>query len=199
MAESESSEKKPEPSKGEAQNESADQKPSPPEPSDVVGAPPMMGDPDAPPPAQPMRPPVSTPPPPPLPPTGGPTKPPGAPKTPTFPFPAKDPSVKDQPYNTLYNRMGGNNNLSGWLAVLTGILGTGCCCCWFLHGAPFVGGIPAIVLGFLHLQRIRHQRATMAWLGWVGIILGVIAVLGALCGFTTHWNDNLHNQLVSNY
>lgn len=99
----------------------------------------------------------------------------------------------------MYNRMGGNNNLLGWLAVLFGIIGTGCCCCWFLDGAPFIGGIPAVILGFLHLQRIKQSRASMPWLGWLGIALGVIALLGALCNFTTHWNDNLHDQFADSY
>jgi hypothetical protein len=29
--------------------------------------------------------------------------------------------------------------------------------------------------------------------------LGVVALLGALCNLTTHWNDNLHNQFVNDY
>jgi hypothetical protein len=191
----ESNEKKPE---GDSPDEASDQEPPPPEPGDVVGAPRMMGDPGAPPPVQPMTPPVSTPAPPPLPPTGGPTSPPSAPRTPTYP-PDLPPSTKDAAYNTVYNRMGGNNNLLGWLGALFGILGAGCCCCWFLDGAPFAGGIPAIILGFLHLQRIKQQRASMAWLGWLGIVLGVVAMLGALCSFTTHWNGHLHDQLVNSY
>lgn len=99
----------------------------------------------------------------------------------------------------MYDRMGGNNNLLGWLAVLFGIIGTGCCCCWFLDGAPFFGGIPAIVLGILHLQRIKRRKASMKWLGRLGIILGVIALLGALCNFTTHWNDNIHDHFTDSY
>jgi len=99
----------------------------------------------------------------------------------------------------MYGRMGGNNNLLGWLAVLFGIIGTGCCCCWFLDGAPFLGGIPAVILGILHLRRIKQHKASMVWLGWLGIVLGAIALLGALCSFTTHWNDNLHDQFVDNY
>jgi hypothetical protein len=204
VSSSESSEKKPmgDTPQPEPEPPKPPEPPEPPEPppsGDIEGAPPLMGDPHAPPPAQPMRPPVSTPPPPPLPPIGGPTAPPKPPPTPTYPFPASDPSTKDAMYNTVYNRMGGNNNLLGWLAVLLGIIGSGCCCCWSLDGTPFVGGIPAIILGFLHLQRIKQQRASMAWLGWTGIVLGVIAVLGALCSFTTNWNDHLHDQLVNSY
>ncbi|WP_027341715.1 hypothetical protein [Hamadaea tsunoensis] len=97
----------------------------------------------------------------------------------------------------MYERMGGHNNVIGWLSVLFGIIGTGCCCCWFLDGAPFIGGIPALILGIIHLQRVKQNRASMKWLGWLGIALAVIALLGAICSFTTHWNDNLHNDLTN--
>jgi hypothetical protein len=172
---------------------------------DALGSAPMAGDPmgssseptpPMPPPVPPMAPPVSTPAPPPLPPPGGPAMPPLPPSTPTYPPPALPPTGgKD----TMYNRMGGNNNLLGWLALAFGIIGTGCCCCWFLDGAPFIGGIPAIVLGILHLKRVKENRASMKWLGWVGIILGAIALLGAICNFSTHWNDNLHDQFSDSY
>jgi hypothetical protein len=132
---------------------------------------------------------------PPLPPTGGPMKPPGTPRTPTYAPPEQTPPRT----RTMYTRMGGQNNLLGWLAVLFGIIGTGCCCCWFLDGSPFVGGIPAIILGWLHLRRVKRYEATMKWLGWLGIALGVIALLGAICNFGTHWNDDLHNRLVTTY
>ncbi|MEV0268535.1 DUF4190 domain-containing protein [Hamadaea sp. NPDC050747] len=148
------------------------------------------------------------PPPPPLPPTattppnvpqGGYGAPQGgyaAPGQPTYPPPATPPPGDP---NSMMNRMGGPNNILGWLALVFGIIGTGCCCCWFLDGAPFFGGIPAVILGILHLQRVKQHRASMKWLGWVGIVLGVIALLGALCNFTTHWNDDLHDQVVDNY
>ncbi|MCP2326567.1 hypothetical protein HDA40_005074 [Hamadaea flava] len=118
------------------------------------------------------------------------------PGQPTYAPPASPPPGDP---NSMMNRMGGPNNILGWLALIFGIIGTGCCCCWFLDGAPFLGGIPAVVLGILHLQRVKQHRASMKWLGWVGIVLGVIALLGALCNFTTHWNDNLHDQVVDNY
>lgn len=121
--------------------------------------------------------------------------PPGG-QVPTTYAPPSSPPPSDQ--SSMLGRMGGPNNLLGWLALVFGIIGTGCCCCWFLDGAPFFGGIPAIILGFLHLQRVKQRRASMGWLGWVGIVLGVIALLGAICNFTTHWNDDLYDQIDQN-
>jgi len=94
----------------------------------------------------------------------------------------------------IYQRMGGQNNLLGWLSLLFGILATGCCCCWCVDGAPFVGGIPALILGFLHLKRVAEGRANMKWTAWVGIALAIIAIIGALIGFATHWQDDLYDQ-----
>ncbi len=148
------------------------------------------------PPVPPMTPPVAMPPPPPLPPKADhPYGPPAPPSMPTYPPKPPTPRPKD----TMYNRMGGNDNLIGLLAVMFGVLGTVCCCCWCLDAAPILGGIPALALGVLHLQRVNQDKASMRWLGWLGITLGVIALLGALCNFTTHWNDHLHNQFVHNY
>ncbi|MBB5871578.1 hypothetical protein F4553_004957 [Allocatelliglobosispora scoriae] len=94
----------------------------------------------------------------------------------------------------VYQRMGGQSNLLGWLSLVFGIIATGCCCCWCIDGAPFIGGIPALILGFLHLKRVKDGRASMKWTAWVGIILAVIAIIGALVGFATHWQDDLYDQ-----
>jgi hypothetical protein len=143
-----------------------------------------------------MTPPVSVPPPPPLPPTpNSPYAPPPPPSMPTYPPTTPPRKTRD----TMYDRMGGDNNLIGLLAVLFGIIGTGCCCCWCLDGAPILGGIPALALGVLHLQRVNQHKANMRWLGWLGIVLGVIALVGALTNFTTHWNDDLHDQFADTY
>lgn len=163
----------------------------------------MPATPDIPPPPQTPQTPQApqtpqTPQPPPLPPMAGApaggygTAGPGTYAPPSGPPPGGDP-------NSMMNRMGGTNNILGWLALLFGIVGTGCCCCWFLDGAPFLGGIPALILGFLHLRRVKEHKASMSWLGWLGIVLGAIALLGALCNFTTHWNDNLHDQFADEY
>lgn len=80
-----------------------------------------------------------------------------------------------------YQRLGGNANLLGMLSVMSGLLGTGCCCC--PNGLPFVGGVPALVLGYLHLDRVRKGLGTARWLGVTGIVLGAIAVLLGIASF----------------
>ncbi|HEX6682062.1 MAG TPA: hypothetical protein VF062_04680 [Candidatus Limnocylindrales bacterium] len=88
----------------------------------------------------------------------------------------------------------GKRNLLGWLSLIFGIIGTGCCCCWFLDGAPFIGGIPALILGILHLSRVRKGQASMGWLGWVGIILAIIALIGGITSLATDWNTRIEDQ-----
>jgi hypothetical protein len=88
-----------------------------------------------------------------------------------------------------FDRMGGRNNLLGLLAVLFGVFGVGCCCCPWLDGAPLLGGVPAIVLGLLHLQRTRRGQATNPVLGWLGIGLGVVSLCLGAASFTTTFGD----------
>jgi hypothetical protein len=85
-------------------------------------------------------------------------------------------------------------NLLGYLSLGFGILGTGCCCCPWLNGAPFVGGIPAIVLGIMHLMRGGRGQANQKWLGWVGITLGAIALLGGICQLATDWDTRITDE-----
>ncbi|HEX2355764.1 MAG TPA: DUF4190 domain-containing protein [Micromonosporaceae bacterium] len=85
--------------------------------------------------------------------------------------------------------MGGRNNLLGLLSVLFGIFGVGCCCCPWLNGAPLFGGVPALVLGFLHLQRVRRRQATNPALGWIGIALGVLSLCLGAATFTSQFGD----------
>jgi hypothetical protein len=127
------------------------------------------------------------------------TPPPVTPPTPVTPPPVAPPigpggAPPAGGTSAVYQRMGGQSNLLGWLSLIFGIIATGCCCCWFLDGAPFIGGIPAIILGVLHLMRVRQGRASMKWTAWVGIILAVIAIIGAIVGFANHWQDDLYNE-----
>ena len=94
----------------------------------------------------------------------------------------------------IYGSSEGRRNLLGWLSFSFGIVGTGCCCCPWLDGAPFIGGIPAVVLGFLHLSKVRKGQASMAWLGWAGIILGAIALIGGITSLTTDWTDRIEDR-----
>ena len=89
---------------------------------------------------------------------------------------------------------GGKQNLFGWLSLAFAILGTGCCCCPWLDGAPFIGGVPAVVLGILHLNKVKKRQATMSWLAWVGIILGAIAIIGGITTLATDWNERLEDE-----
>jgi drug/metabolite transporter (DMT)-like permease len=86
-------------------------------------------------------------------------------------------------------RMGGRSNPLGLLSVLFGIVGVGCCCCPWLDGAPLLGGVPAMVLGFLHIQRVRRGQATMPILGWIGVTLGVLALCLGAFSFTDRFHD----------
>jgi hypothetical protein len=77
-----------------------------------------------------------------------------------------------------------------------GVLAVGCCCC---PGVPFLGGIPAIVLGFLHLQRIKKGQATMGWLGWAGIILGAIGIILAIVNLATGISGDFYDDMQDDY
>lgn len=85
-------------------------------------------------------------------------------------------------------------NLLGYLSLAFGVLGPLCCCCPWLTGAPLVGGIPAIVLGVLHLQKVKRGQATTPWLGWLGIALGAIALIGAIFSFTFDFGSRFEEQ-----
>ncbi|GIG02320.1 hypothetical protein Cci01nite_74130 [Catellatospora citrea] len=122
--------------------------------------------------------------------------------TPLPPPPPPPPSIGGPPpppplgpaQGTVYQKAGGQNNLFGWIALACGIIGTGCCCCPWLNGAPFIGGIPAVILGAMHLNKVKKGAASMSWLGWVAIALGVIAMIAAICGIATGWQDRIYEQ-----
>lgn len=85
-------------------------------------------------------------------------------------------------------------NLLGYLSIVFGVLGTGCCCCPWLNGAPLIGGIPAVILGVMHLMRVSKGQASQKWLGWLGIALGVLALAGAICGFVTDFDTRITDE-----
>jgi len=125
-------------------------------------------------------------------PPGPPTPPPG--NDPTTPLTPPGPPLNPAGGGSVYGRGDAKANLLGYLAVLFGVIGTGCCCCPWLNGAPLVGGIPAIVLGVLHLQKVKRGQSSMDWLAWVGIALGVLALIGAVCGLTTDFDNQIRDQ-----
>jgi len=95
---------------------------------------------------------------------------------------------------SVYGRGANRLNLLGYLSIVFGVLGTGCCCCPWLNGAPLVGAIPAIILGVLHLRRVDKGQATQKWLGWLGIALGVLAILAAVFQFSTDWDTRITDE-----
>ncbi|GAA1617568.1 hypothetical protein GCM10009679_22360 [Saccharothrix algeriensis] len=122
--------------------------------------------------------------------TGGTLPPPPPPPPPIgAPTPPLGPSQ-----GTVYQKAGGQHNILGWIGLACGIIGTGCCCCPWLNGAPFIGGIPAVILGAMHLNKVKKGAASMAWLGWVAIALGVLAMIAAICGIATGWQDRVFDQ-----
>lgn len=99
------------------------------------------------------------------------------------------------PGGTVYSGAGGGKeNRFGWLSFIFALIGIGCCCCPWLNGAPFIGGIPAVVLGILHLNKVNKRQATMPWLAWVGIILGVIAIILGIASLVTDWHDRIQDE-----
>jgi hypothetical protein len=102
---------------------------------------------------------------------------------------------------SVYGRGANRLNLLGYLSIVFGVIGTGCCCCPWLNGAPLVGGIPAVILGVMHVMRVNKGQATQKWLGWLGIVLGVVAIVAGICEFTTDWDTRItdeYNRQVGN-
>lgn len=96
--------------------------------------------------------------------------------------------------------LGGQQNLLGILSALTGLLAI-CCCpgAALIGGGAYFGTVPlsiaALVLGYLHIHRVRRGHATNRNLALVGIVLGVIGLVIALCGGCTGTGSSLHNDV----
>jgi hypothetical protein len=118
----------------------------------------------------------------------------GTPAAPPPPLTPPGPPLNPPGGGSVYGRGANRLNLLGYLSIVFGVIGTGCCCCPWLNGAPFVGGIPAIILGVMHLMRVKNGQASQKWLGWLGIALGVIALLGGICEFTTDWDTKITDE-----
>ena len=84
------------------------------------------------------------------------------------------------------NSFGSRSDMYGILSSVAGGLSILCCACAGLGGGGvyFVTlplSIAAFVFGYLHLQRIKQGRATNRSLAIVGIVLGAIGVVIAIC------------------
>jgi hypothetical protein len=95
---------------------------------------------------------------------------------------------------------GGRANLFGILSALAGLLSVVCCACTSIGGGGWylftlVLAIPAVVLGILHLRNVNAGQATHRYLGILGIVLGALGLLIAICGVSTHVGSDLNNDI----
>lgn len=96
--------------------------------------------------------------------------------------------------------LGGQQNILGILSALAGILAVCCCpCASLIGGGAYFGTLPlslaALVLGYLHMQRVRNGRATNRNLAVAGIVLGAIGLVFALCGGCTEAGKSWRNDV----
>lgn len=98
-------------------------------------------------------------------------------------------------------QLGGQQNVLGIISALAGILGLCCgpCLGGFSSGSTYFFELPlplaAIVLGVLHLQRVNKGAATNRNLAIVGIILGVVGLILAICLGATSTGASFHNDV----
>jgi hypothetical protein len=88
----------------------------------------------------------------------------------------------------------------GILSAAAGLLSVICCVCASFGGggiflSTLILSIPAIVLGIMHIQRVRAGRATNQNLAVIGIVLGALGLLIAICGVSTRFGTDIHNDI----
>ena len=98
------------------------------------------------------------------------------------------------------DQYGGRANLFGVLSAVLGALSVVCCLCTgFGGGAAYlftlVLAVPSIVLGILHLRRVKRGQASNQSLAVVGIVLGVIGLVIAICGASTTIGGDFHRDI----
>jgi len=101
----------------------------------------------------------------------------------------------------IVNQLGGQRNMLGILSTVFGVI-TLCCgpCLGFGgHGGTFLFDIlPALVAvatGVMHLQRVKLGRATNKYLATIGIALGVVGLVLAICLAATTSGVRWHNDI----
>jgi hypothetical protein len=129
---------------------------------------------------------------------------------PGYERPAGFPSMPPPPGGSIPNSQPGANrfgvglgdraNILGVLSAVAGFLSVVCCVCASFGGggvffSTLVLSIPAIVLGILHLRRIRAGQATNKSLAIIGIVLGAIGLLIAICAGSTSIGTNVNNDV----
>jgi hypothetical protein len=95
---------------------------------------------------------------------------------------------------------GGGANMFGILSVALGSLSVLCCACSSFGGGGFyfstlILSLPAVVFGILHLRKVQAGQATNKTLAIVGIVLGALGLLIALCGAFTHVGSDFNSDI----
>ncbi len=96
--------------------------------------------------------------------------------------------------------LGGQENIWGITSAAVGILSVICCVCTaFGGGGIYLPTLPfsifAIVAGILHLRRVKAGQATNQKLALIGIILGGLGLLIAICGISTNAGSDFTNDI----
>ncbi|HEY1488659.1 MAG TPA: hypothetical protein VGF84_21285 [Micromonosporaceae bacterium] len=128
-----------------------------------------------------------------------PTAPPPPPGGRAAPIPGVRPAGRG-PLNDFLEGLGGQANMVGILSAGLGLLSVVCCVCTSFGGGgayffTLILAIPAVGLGILHLRKVKAGQATNQNLAFLGIALGVLGLIIAICGGTTHVGTDLHNDV----
>jgi hypothetical protein len=102
--------------------------------------------------------------------------------------------------NDFINQLGGQANMMGILSALLGLLSVVCCVCTSFGGGgayffTLILAIPAVGLGILHLTKVRAGQATNQNLAFLGIALGILGLLIAICGGTTSVGTDINHDI----
>lgn len=104
-------------------------------------------------------------------------------------------------FGGVFDQLGGRQNLLGILSIVASMLGLCCgpCLGGFSSGGTYLFELPltiaAIVLGVLHLRRVKDGAATNTSLAIVGIVIGVIGLVLAICLGATNVGSSFHDDV----
>jgi hypothetical protein len=99
-------------------------------------------------------------------------------------------------------QMGAGQNVLGISSVVAGLLSICCgpCLGGFGSGGIYLFELPlaiaALVLGILHLQRVKNRTATNRTLGVLGIVFGAVGLVLAICLGVSTIGDSFHNDVT---
>ena len=107
-----------------------------------------------------------------------------------------------RPSGGIVNQLGGQRNMLGIVSTVFGVIALCCgpCLGFGGHGGTFLFDIlPAVVAigtGVMHLQRIKQGQATNKNLATIGIALGVVGLVLAICLAATNSGVRWHNDIT---